>query len=460
MAKAEKIKLPKRIKITEIPTADLFNSPKITPSIYKELVSRIDFSAPCSDFCNKMCQMPEVMKNPQSFCQIQSSGHFDVVIIQEQRAADTKWRSGAEIEKMHRRQMGFMLRKALPEGATFTVLELAKCPKKPYFVNGKPKKVTMTNLKACSNYLFAELEHIKPSVIISTSTNITKVLGIKGKANYDNRGEFYLTNLPNLQVQVPTILTLHVEVLNMIRQNASGKMYGPDFYSVILNDFVKAGKILTGALRIQDLRERVERVRRYNTIVPINIEEVERWVDTLMAIPNEHVISWDLETTSLDPWSADARILTCQFGYRRGDGEVQTVVFALWHRENDYYDPDVAWEMIKRILLKPVRKVGHNVKFDTVFCAVTTGVRPAGIDFDTMLMLHSMNSGIQGNYGLKAAVWDYLPDIGLGGYEELLDETLDPEVMKRLIALEKAEFKEYSDEDVDIHEEPDNDEAE
>jgi hypothetical protein len=188
-----------------------------------------------------------------------------------------------------------MLRKALPEGATFTVLELAKCPKKPYFVNGKPKKVTMTNLKACSNYLFAELEHIKPSVIISTSTNITKVLGIKGKANYDNRGEFYLTNLPNLQVQVPTILTLHVEVLNMIRQNASGKMYGPDFYSVILNDFIKAGKILTGALRIQDLRERIERVRRFNTIVPINIEEVERWVDTLMAIPNEHVISWDLK---------------------------------------------------------------------------------------------------------------------------------------------------------------------
>ena len=241
-------KKPKRIKITEIPTEDLLQSPKITPTIYKELVNRVDFSKPNMDFCKYVCAMPEVMKNPATHCKLHATGHFDVVYIQEQRAMGTKWRSGADIEKMHRRQIGFMLRQALPPGVSFTILDLAKCPKQPYFVKGKAKKVTMTNLKACANYLYRELEIIKPSVIISTSTNITKALGIKGAANYDNRGEFYYSNIPGLEAQIPTVLTLHVEILNMIRQNASGKMYGPDYYSVIVKDFAKAGKIATGGL--------------------------------------------------------------------------------------------------------------------------------------------------------------------------------------------------------------------
>jgi hypothetical protein len=37
-----------------------------------------------------------------------------------------------------------------------------------------------------------------------------------------------------------------------------------------------------------------------------------------------------------------------------------------------------------------------------------------------MLMLHAMDSGIQGCYSLKTAIWDWAPEMGLGGYEELL----------------------------------------
>ena len=35
-------------------------------------------------------------------------------------------------------------------------------------------------------------------------------------------------------------------------------------------------------------------------------------------------------------------------------------------------------------------------------------------------------------------MWDYVPGLGLGGYEGLLDETLDAAEMKRLIELEKG----------------------
>jgi hypothetical protein len=37
-----------------------------------------------------------------------------------------------------------------------------------------------------------------------------------------------------------------------------------------------------------------------------------------------------------------------------------------------------------------------------------------------MLMLHALDSGIQGCLSLKTAIWDWAPDLNIGGYEELL----------------------------------------
>jgi hypothetical protein len=37
-----------------------------------------------------------------------------------------------------------------------------------------------------------------------------------------------------------------------------------------------------------------------------------------------------------------------------------------------------------------------------------------------MLILHNINSGLNKNYGLKRAVWDWIPHTGLGGYEDKL----------------------------------------
>lgn len=445
----------KRPKVSDLPLNELYAMEKMTPIVVKNIIEKEDFTSCSFDYCEKVCKMPECMKNPNALS-LYSGRHVDVVIIQDQKPRDDRWKRGMDIERMHQRQFGFIARSALGLDVSFTVLDLAKCQSRENLVKGKHKDPTATQKASCSPYLIAELNRIKPKVIISTSTAISAAIGVKGKTNYNNRGEFYMTNHSMLEEQVPVILTLHVAVLNMIRQNATGKMYGPDFFSVLKRDFAKAASIARKVLFIQDLKERVQDIRKKNIVVPITINEVIEWVNRILALPANYVISWDLETTSLDAWSKDARILTCQFGYRREDGDIQCVVFPLWHRDNIYFSADEAWTYIKLILLSGLAKVGHNVKFDTVFCAVTTGVRPVNVKYDTMLMLHSLNSGIQGNYGLKAAVWDYLPDTGLGGYEELLDETLDIEEMKRLIALEKAEFKEYSDEaDIQIEEEAD-----
>ena len=434
----------KRIKITELPVDELYQLDKITKSVVDQIRLRGDFSKLVPDYCEKICKIPDCMKDPLK-ARLYNGPAVDIVIIQDQKPRDSRWKSGMDIERLHQRQINFLARRAFGLDIKVVTLDLVKCQSKENIVKGKHKDPTATQMGICSAYLFSELNRIKPKIIISTSSAITKVLGVKGKANYSNRGEFYYTDTVMLQEQVPVVLTLHVSVLNMIRQNASGKMYGPDYFSVLQRDFTKASALANKQIFIQDIKEKVKDIRIKNIIVPTTLKEVEYWTNQILALPSNFVISWDLETTSLDPWSADARILTCQFGFRRADGDIQSIVFPLWHKDNKYYSADKAWFFVAKLIVSLFRKVGHNIKFDIVFCAVTTGVRAVNADFDTMLMLHSSNSGIQGNYGLKAAVWDYLPETGLGGYDDLLDETLDVDEMKRLIALEKAEFKEYSD---------------
>jgi hypothetical protein len=62
--------------------------------------------------------------------------------------------------------------------------------------------------------------------------------------------------------------------------------------------------------------------------------------------------------------------------------------------------------------------------------------------FDTLLVLHSLDSGAQGTYSLKTAVWDIVPWTGLGGYEDLL-----PKLTKN--APEEGEETEKDEEEVE-----------
>ena len=212
----------------------------------------------------------------------------------------------------------------------------------------------------------------------------------------------------------------------MIRQNSSGAFWGDEYTSVVRRDLRKALDISNNELHIPDLRDTVNTARSDQIIVCESIEDVRYWTDVLLNLSPTSITSWDLETTSLDPWSSDARILTSQTGHRREDGKVQAIVIPLWHKDNDFYDPEEAFNIHKEYLLRECTKVGHNIMFDICFLAVTTGVRLAGESLCTLLALHSLNSGIKGCYGLKAAVWDYLPDSGFGGYEELLEVDHEP----------------------------------
>lgn len=400
---------------------------KTTPSIVKRVQALEDFSEYSMDYVQLICNTPGISFPLMDMV----TEEADILVIQDHIPFPEKWKRGVELNYMHERQLGSMM----PKDVSWTVTNLVKSPPQLFRhpKSGKlMNKYTDTQLKGWLPYLIEEINQINPKVIVATSTSVCKLLGLTGMSNTNNRGEIHISPVTG----IPVVITLHPKVLNMIRQTSSGGMWGDDYYSVIRRDLYKAADIIDGKLELKDLMESVNRVAEDQIVVCQSIEDVRHWTDVLLSLPEKAFTSWDLETNSLDPWfrglnrfgeEDEARILTSQVGYRNADGKVTAIVIPLWHRDNNFYDPDEAFEIHKEYLLRDSCKVGHNITFDICFLAATTGVRLKGTILCTLLALHSMDSGIKGCYGLKAAVWDYLPNSGLGGYEELLmiDEERD-----------------------------------
>lgn len=381
---------------------------KMLPSMKKAILAKEDFTRIQSRWCELGCALCPAARRPRQ-ASLQSA-HVDIAIIQDHNALPQMYKSSEQMEAIHRDIVGFLAMKHF-QGLRHTVLNSLKCVPEKADLRGQA--VTTTKVKGCSPYLLEELRQIKPKVIIVMSTNSIGQLGLK-KSCSGNRGEIHETDFG------PVVITLHPKSLIMIRQNASGKEWGPDYLEVLDRDFEKAARIARGDLKVVSLDEALakasERIRITRTL-----DDVREVMGILSALPENQVISYDLETTSLDPWAANAKILTAQFGYRDpADGIIKAVVIPLWHRKNTGYNPDEAWKYVGPYLVTKRPKVGHNIKFDIIYTFVTTGVRVVAAVFDTLLLLHAINSGLKNNYSLKKAVWDFMPESGLGGYEDKL----------------------------------------
>lgn len=434
------------MKLADMPLEDLYGR-KPTASVEAIIISKDDFSKPNTNWCEKICRLK--CKNvplPQALCPTES---VDILIIQDYKALDdTRFnKSGDKIEAKLQDIIRFIASKAveaagLGEGVkkpTFAVANLLRCKiTREDVKKGKPP--TDTVLSKCKPYLLQEIKARKPKLIISLSTIVTKSIGLK-KSNYNDRGD-----ICRLADGTPVIITLHPRILTMLRQNSSGKFWGPDFYSVILRDFVKAIKVVQGELSVPDLDAAIERVKSRIHIAR-SIEDVKRFSSLLLEVGQRKVLSYDTETTSLDPYWEGAKLITAQFGFRNDStGLIEAYVFPLWHRENKWYDATEAWKYIAPILESDdIKKIGHNFKFDILYTYMTTGVRIKGVLFDTLLLLHQINSGLQGMYGLKKAVVDWIPESELGGYEDKLPKLTKKK--KVVVDEEDGEEREMTEEE-------------
>lgn len=408
-------------KLSEMSLPELYDR-KVTSTVEKVILIKEDFSNKVPNWCEKVCKLN--CKSPP--LRMFDRGEIDVLIIQDYSAFDEPsfFKRGGVIEKKHEDIIEFLAKRTLgykdetgkPVPYSFDITNLVKCQISGTDIKrGKPP--TDTVLAKCRPYLFEEIRTRKPKVIISLSTAATKALGFKA-SNARDCGDILSYE------GIPVVITLHPRVLLMLRQNASGAAWGPDFYSMIEKDFQKSAAILRkdNPLRVPNLDAAIERAKEH-IFVARTIEQVKEFCEILTREGlNKKIESFDTETTGLDPFAADAKIILMQFGVRNSiTGNVDAYVFPMWHRNNVWYNPDEAWECIKPILLNPeVKKVGHNMKFDMMYVEITLGIRIQGVLYDTMLLLHSINSGLQGTYGLKRAVGNWLPDSELQGYEDKL----------------------------------------
>lgn len=402
------------MKLTSLSLSELYEKPKFTAAVEANIRKLEDFTSINPTYCNKICKL-----GCKSYEKVTLYGprsrDLDILIIQDHKAPNGKFdKRPGQTESKQQSIIDHICVKAGFTGLTYAVTTLLKCaPTETDFPQGKAPSVT--KLMKCLPYLEQEIANQRPRVIISLSTAVTKALGYKKYSNSADRGQI----LDN-----KVVLTLHPRVLSMIRQNASGAMWSADYFNVILRDFQKAASMARGNLRTIPLLEGIE-AQRKNITIARSLKDVEDIFNLYNGL--SQVVSFDTETTGLDPYDPKAKLLCAQFGYREKDGTVKAHVIPLWHRENKAYDADKAWEYVKALLeKKSLIKVLHNGKFDYIYIYVTKKVRIEGFVFDTMLLLHDLDSGIQGCYSLKTAIMDHAPDLSISGYESLLPKLTKP----------------------------------
>lgn len=379
---------------------------KCTPSVFARISSLEDFTTIKRQYCESVCRLPCEKSYSQQQVDRQEA---DVVILFSEKSRDEKYKSGLQLDDTYESILDYLMRTSYP-GASYKLIYGVRC--RPA---AGVKKLTVAVAKPCFKYAEEEILSAKPKVIISTSTECLKALGFTKGSVKENLSEILYWN------DIPVVVTLHPKVTTMIRQNASGAFWGDDFYEVIRRDIVKASKAAAGLIPPASPAEAIQDLVNNGQITVLKtIKEVYDVCKMLASLPSSTVISWDTETTSLDPWYEDARFLCHQFGKRGDDGLVYAWVIPLWHRDNVWIDPDDAWTLVRMVLESEVTKVGHHGKFDLKYTKVTKNVDVRNYRFDTLYASHSICSGLQGTYGLKKAVWDWIPESRLGGYEELL----------------------------------------
>lgn len=392
-------------KLKTLTLEQLYNQPRITPATKKYIMLQEDFSKISPNWCTKVCTVKN--KQPPSDIVFKRQVHVDILIISDfVPPPDTRYNKSQDAQKRKEETLISNLITPVLRAGSYSVITLLKCQ--------TPTVEAQKDMLCCTPYLLSQINTINPKVIVSLSTTVTKALGLKN-SNTTDCGRIFMHD-----GRIPVVLTLHPRLFTMVRQNMTGALWGSDYSIIFRKDLEKAKQLLDGELKYVPLEEAIEAIKPKIRICR-TINEVKQSCEMLNA--QTSICAFDIETTGLDPYAPDARVLCVQFGYKTGPNEYSAVVIPLFHKKdpNLTYDPAEAWHYVAAVLLNPkVQKVGHNIKFDVKYVAVTLGVRTQGIVFDTMLIEHSIYSGIQGLYSLKTLIGYRIPEMGLSGYEDLI----------------------------------------
>ncbi|MMZ43620.1 DNA polymerase I [compost metagenome] len=267
-------------------------------------------------------------------------------------------------------------------------------------------------VKACQDYLFAEIEVIKPEIIIPTGNMSMKALmgvtGItkhRGKMIEKDGIKYFPIIHPNLVLKQPKYM---------------------EFFS---KDMINLSSILNG----ETPRDVVvyERERLYCETYESAVAEIQR----LMDLPSGSRVVVDLEATKTNPFitqvngvsdktrtlfpdSVNTKISAIGFSDRPGYG----CAIPLYHRETPF--PNYIIGSIVKLLRAlfsrtDIEFTAHNSKFEMKWLKAQLNIMVANMSWDTMLMHYLAVTEEKGTHGLKDLAWT---ETDMGGYDDAMDE--------------------------------------
>lgn len=267
-----------------------------------------------------------------------------------------------------------------------------------------PDKLKPAQKTACGQILAAEFKLTDPDIVIPMGTHSVRWCGGVGTIN-QRRGNARQVNLYGRERVV----------LPIFHPGTVGDRPGNKEY--ILKDVANLADIFHDGLK---KREGLD--YRYLETVP----EIEA---ELRRMQNEsQVLSFDIESTTLNPWLPEARVVSINLSDRPKYG----VSIPLYHPESpliihredgteDYSQVEYVVSVLKELLEDArIPKVAHNGKFDTKYLQVSLGIHVAWFCFDTMYGHYIAVSEELNTQGLKSQTWEFIPD--MGGYDDELDD--------------------------------------
>lgn len=350
--------------------------------------------------CNK-CGLGEYCKNP---CQMgNGTKQAKIMVIQE---------SPYENENIRKQYMGGragkMFKAALGEvgididDVYFTAA--VKC-------SAMDDRLPVTSeVKACSEYLLAEIEVIQPKIIIPTGNISMKlVMGVTGitkhRGKVVDKGDYKCLPIihPNMVLKQPKYM---------------------EFFS---EDMITLGTLVNGT-EVEG-RPTMGQTRRYCDTYEDAIDEINR----LRALPAGSIIVVDLETTKADafksrisgsiktqskyPGSLRNKIAAIGFSDRAGYGSA----IPLYHRENLMPGNQIGTlvKSIRALLERPdIRVAGQNSKFELKWLRRQFNIMVDTMVYDTMLMHYLGVTEEKGTHGLDDFAYIYTD---MGGYDSELN---------------------------------------
>jgi DNA polymerase-1 len=277
--------------------------------------------------------------------------------------------------------------------------------------NKKVIPPTQEQLEACWFNLDHELSFVKPKVIILLGAEVARMFlggartisSIAGKVydSIDCRGLSFALDAPkDKKVNKPGVFKVvpTYSLVNILREPARQDDINRAFLlakNVIEN---KSSGAVTYNYHYAYTEKEVYEV----------LNEVLARAQTMHTTDPDGALVFDIETSGFNWYKRMfgtghvAKTISCAFSFK----EFEAYAISLQDRCRSQRN----LELFRTILEHPVRKCGHNGKFDNVFLRGELGIKVANYSFDTMIAAYHLNQ--EADIGLDKLAPIYRPDLG------------------------------------------------